>query len=97
MLDRLSAPLCDALLGSERARANCWRRSSASNLFLIPLDAHREWFRYHHLFQDLLRARARARARATTAIRALHRRAAAWLAREHGEIGEAIRHHLAAG
>ena len=55
MLDRLSAPLCDALLeraGSRELLAELER----SNLFLIPLDARRDWFRYHHLFQDLLRA-----------------------------------------
>src|SRR4051794_5973383 len=78
VLDRLSAPLCDVLLsatGSLEMLATIER----SNMFLIPLDAHREWFRYHHLFQDLLRLEL-GREVTGDAIRDLHRRAAAWLA-----------------
>ena len=93
VLDRLSAPLCDALLeraGSRELLAEVER----TNLFLIPLDARRNWFRYHHLFQDLLRAEL-GRELEHTEIRALHRRAAAWYS-EHDEIGEAVRHHFAA-
>jgi LuxR family transcriptional regulator, maltose regulon positive regulatory protein len=65
-----------------------------ANLFLIPLDAQRRWWRFHHLFGDLLRARLqRAEGRS---IPELHRRAADWCA-QHGLIDEAIRHALASG
>ena len=94
VLDRLSAPLCDALLGTGGSR-NLLTQIERSNLFLIPLDSHREWFRYHHLFQDLLRLEL-GRDVTEEAIRALHARAAEWLA-ANGQIGEAIRHYLAAG
>jgi LuxR family maltose regulon positive regulatory protein len=93
ILDRLSAPLCDALLnieGSPERLAEIER----SNMFLIPLDSQRHWFRYHGLFQDLLRHEL-GRELDAEAIRALHDRAADWLAAS-GEIDDAIGHHLAA-
>jgi LuxR family maltose regulon positive regulatory protein len=50
---RLSAPLCDAITGRADS-ARRLRELASSNLFLVPLDEHREWYRYHHLFQELL-------------------------------------------
>jgi LuxR family transcriptional regulator, maltose regulon positive regulatory protein len=93
VLDRLTAPLCAAVVGSERA-ARLLDELEASNLFLVPLDDRGEWFRYHHLFADLLRAELRARdpdAAATS-----HRRAADWFA-SNDSIESAVRHALAAG
>jgi LuxR family maltose regulon positive regulatory protein len=54
VLDKLSASLCDAALGRKHS-ADELDAIRSSNLFLVPLDAHGEWYRYHHLFQDLLR------------------------------------------
>jgi hypothetical protein len=65
-----------------------------ANLFLVPLDAQRRWWRFHHLFADLLRARLQRAEGARVAE--LHRRAAEWCER-HGLIDETIRHALAAG
>ena len=65
-----------------------------ANLFLIPLDDERRWWRFHHLFGDLLRARLQ---RAEGArLPELHRRAAAWC-EQHGLIDETIGHALASG
>lgn len=65
-----------------------------ANLFLIPLDGQRRWYRYHQLFAELLRQRL-AREQTPAAIATLHRRAANWHA-AHGEVGAALRHALAA-
>ncbi|MBZ2197084.1 LuxR C-terminal-related transcriptional regulator [Occultella gossypii] len=53
LLEHLSAPLCDAVLGGHDAR-RMLRQFEASSLFLVPLDRHREWFRYHALFREFL-------------------------------------------
>jgi len=66
-----------------------------ANLFLIPLDGERRWYRYHHLFADFLQARLRQTA-AEPEVVALHRRASDWHA-ANGSISEAISHALAAG
>ena len=55
MLDRLCAPLCDALLEGSDGLAQL-RRLEASNLFVISLDRRREWYRYHALFREFLLA-----------------------------------------
>jgi len=55
VLERLSAPLCDAVLEWDGSAA-ILESLEPSNLFLVPLDQHRQWYRYHHLFQELLRA-----------------------------------------
>lgn len=94
VLARLSAPLCDSLLGETGSHERL-AEIERSNMFLIPLDARRRWFRYHGLFQDLLRHEL-SRELDDAGVRALHERAAAWLA-EEGEIDQAIGHHLAAG
>jgi LuxR family maltose regulon positive regulatory protein len=54
LLERMSAPVCDAVLGRKHSAVEL-EAIKAANLFVVPLDAHGEWFRYHHLFRDLLR------------------------------------------
>jgi LuxR family maltose regulon positive regulatory protein len=90
VLERLSAALCDAVLRSEGARATLVRLER-SNLFLVPLDTTREWYRYHHLFAELLRHELRQTEPAL--VPELHRRASAWY-REHGFVAEAIHHAI---
>jgi ATP/maltotriose-dependent transcriptional regulator MalT len=90
VLERLSGPLCDAVTGTNDG-ATLLRELEHRNLMLVPLDAARRWWRYHHLFADVLRAQLE-----PDRARELHRRALAWHA-EHGLAGDAIRHALAAG
>ncbi|KPK05770.1 MAG: hypothetical protein AMJ56_15460 [Anaerolineae bacterium SG8_19] len=105
IFERFCAPLCDAILGagdrglgtgkhdhmpSSRAIIE---RLDQRNLFIIPLDNKREWYRYHHLFADFLRARLRDRPEED--IVDLHRRAAAWY-EENSLLAEAIDHALKA-
>ena len=93
ILERLSGGLCDAVTGRPGGQAMLERLERA-NLFLVPLDEVRGWWRYHQLFADLLRARLqRERPRR---VPALHHNAAAWQA-EHGLAGDAVGHALAAG
>jgi LuxR family transcriptional regulator, maltose regulon positive regulatory protein len=92
ILERVSGPLCDHLLESSGAAEQLLEIERA-NLFLVALDGRREWYRYHHLFADLLRHDlARLQPEST---RGLHRRAAEWLG-ANGAVDEAIRHALAA-
>ncbi len=93
ILDRLSAPLCTAVTALPDAR-RLLETLEHKNLFLVPLDDQRQWFRYHHLFAEVLQARARAEQPAQVAR--WHRRAAAWHA-QYGAPTDAIRHALAAG
>ena len=65
-----------------------------ANLFLVPLDEVRGWWRYHYLFADLLRARLQQQH--PDRLAALHRNAAAW-SEEHGLADDAVRHAVAAG
>jgi LuxR family transcriptional regulator, maltose regulon positive regulatory protein len=74
-LECLSGPLCDAVTGTSDGQAMLERLEAAS-LFLIPLDTERRWYRYHHLFADVLRARLQAQYAGQ--IAALRERAAAW-------------------
>lgn len=76
VLDRLSGPLCDAVLGGRGSR-QILESLEQSNLLLVPLDQHREWYRYHSLFKDLLAAEL-SRVEPEL-IPLLHDRAAAWL------------------
>ena len=92
-LDRLSGPLCDAVTGREGSQA-LLEEAERAGLFLIPLDELRGWWRYHHLFADLLRARLQQEQPGRTAQ--LHRNAAAWC-QEHGLADDAIGHAAAAG
>ena len=93
VLDRMSAPLCDAVTGREGSAA-ILKEIESSNCFLVPLDSRREWYRYHHLFGELLRHELRQAfpEREPDA----HRRAAAWWL-ERGSISEAIHHTIQAG
>jgi LuxR family transcriptional regulator, maltose regulon positive regulatory protein len=92
-LDRLSGPLCDAVTGRSGSRETLEALYRA-NLFLVPLDDRREWYRYHHLFADVLETQLDASGR--DRLRLLRRRASDWY-EAHGERAEAIRHALAGG
>jgi len=93
VLDRLSGPLCNAVTGGEGSQA-LLEDAERSGLFLIPLDEVRGWWRYHHLFADLLRARLQAEHPGR--VPELHRNAAGWYA-EHGPADDTIGHAMAAG
>ena len=93
VLDRLSGELCDAVTGRAGSQA-LLERVEQAGLFLVPLDEVRGWWRYHHLFADLLLARVQAERPAR--VVALHRAAAAWH-EEHDLADAAVRHALAAG
>lgn len=93
LFERLNAGLCEAVTGCKDGQA-VLATLQRSNLFLIPLDDEQQWFRYHHLFADLLQARLR-QSLPADAIAALQLRAADWY--EHnGFDPEAIQHALAA-
>ncbi len=98
ILDQLIAPLCDALFLNEGQSApnlnsqDILEQLERANLFIIPLDESRQWFRYHHLFADLLRHLLRLK---KSDLSELHRKAGDWLA-EHGLISKAIEHYLIA-
>ena len=92
ILNRLCASLCDALTGSSNGQA-ILERLEQDNLFLVPLDDHRGWYRYHHLFAEVLQARLRKYQPDLHAK--MHLRASDWYERE-GLIDQAFRHALAA-
>ena len=94
VLDRLCAPLCDELLETADGQ-EILEHLERANLFLVPLDDERVWYRFHRLFADASRARL-VREAGPEAVAALHRRAAAWFGR-HGLLPEAIGHALAGG
>ena len=94
MLDRLSAPLCDAVRGEGGSKA-LLSEIERANLFLVPLDERREWFRYHHVFRDVLRRELEDTCSAEH-IAELHARAGAWCA-QAGDVSSAVGHLLAAG
>lgn len=77
ILDRMNADICNALLGRDDAQAML-ERIEALGLFLLPLDARRHWYRYHHLFRDFLRAQLRRLHPA--AVPSLYRSASTWFA-----------------
>ena len=93
VLGRLSGELCDAVTGRAGSQA-LLEQVERAGLFLVPLDEVRGWWRYHHLFADLLRARLQAEQPGQVAR--LHRNAAGWF-EGHGLADEAIRHAVAAG
>jgi LuxR family transcriptional regulator, maltose regulon positive regulatory protein len=104
ILDRMCADLCDWVLGTgdlgsgastDHANAqSLLDELERRNLFLVPLDNRRTWYRYHHLFAELLRHHLQSSVDAAT-VAALHRRAARWHA-DHGYPTQAISHALAA-
>ena len=93
VLDRLSGGLCNAVTGRAGGQVML-EQVERANLFLVPLDEVRGWWRYHYLFADLLRARLQQQQPGRMA--ALHHNAAAWC-EEHGLADDAVRHALAAG
>ena len=93
LLDRVNGELADLLTGRPGSDRILLQLEDA-NAFVVSLDPARTWFRYHHLFGDLLRLELRRTL--PDQVPALHRRAAGWL-REHGQAIDAIRHTQAAG
>ena len=89
ILDRLTAALCNAVANRTDSKTILTRLEQA-NLFLIPLDDRREWYRYHHLFADFLRTEQDPSQQAI-----LHQKAARWF-ETNGFLPEAIKHALAA-
>lgn len=92
VLERLTAPLCDAVTGRDDGCRTLPALEQA-NLFVVTLDPSQQWYRYHHLFGDLLRHRLELQARHD--IAELHRRAGRWYEAQ-GYIPDAIHHSLAA-
>ncbi|HSR29046.1 MAG TPA: LuxR C-terminal-related transcriptional regulator, partial [Anaerolineae bacterium] len=90
ILDRLTAPLCDAVTGRSDSK-DFLRQLDRANLFLVPLDDRREWYRYHRLFADFLLTELDTEAQAS-----LHAKASRWLV-AHDLLPEAVRHALASG
>ncbi|MGI5240950.1 LuxR C-terminal-related transcriptional regulator [Dactylosporangium sp. CA-139066] len=93
ILNRYCAELCDQVTGGHDA-AEILRRAERDHLFLVALDSHGTWFRYHRLLRDILLGELRATE--PELVPQLHRRAAAWL-QAHGLAAEAVRHAVAAG
>ncbi len=93
VLNRMCAPLCDALTGRADG-TGLISEIYRANLFLVPLDDEHRWFRYHHLFGGLLRHELARTAPDRPPV--LHRRAAQWYA-GHGDAAEAIGHAIASG
>jgi len=107
ILDRMTGPLCDAVRFGDPRSPGCSEgtatlQSSAAtleqldraNLFIVPLDQERRWYRYHHLFADLLRRRLHQTQ--PDGVGVLHERASEWY-RHNGFIDEAVEHALRAG
>jgi LuxR family maltose regulon positive regulatory protein len=92
ILDRLSGSLCDALTGQNNSQA-ILETLERANLFVVPLDNERRWYRYHHLFADVLKARLRAQQ--PNQVPSLHQRASEWY-EQKDQPSDAIRHALAA-
>ena len=104
ILDRLCGQLCEAVLGpagpaepgalaaSGATGQNQLEALERANLFVVPLDDDRHWYRYHHLFADVLRQRL-TRTATQAEIAALHERASIWFA-ENGLVAEAVQHAL---
>jgi len=93
VLGRFCAPLCDAVTGSANS-VKILEILERENLFIVPLDDTRQWFRYHHLFAQVLRGQLMRTE--PDLVPALHEKASAWH-RLHGSADEAISHAIAAG
>ena len=95
ILNRLSDSLCDAVLQSENpSTQGALETLERNNLFVIALDSERHWYRYHHLFRDLLRQRL-SQKYGKDEVAAMHLRASAWF-EQNCEIGEAFQHAMSA-
>jgi LuxR family transcriptional regulator, maltose regulon positive regulatory protein len=104
ILDRMCGPLCEAVLGlsaptgsgalasGQAAAEQQLEALERANLFVVPLDADRHWYRYHHLFADVLRQRL-TRLASSAEIAALHERASVWY-EQNGLVAEAIQQAL---
>jgi LuxR family maltose regulon positive regulatory protein len=92
ILERLSAPLCEAVTTQPAAQSMLAELVEA-NLFIQPLDSRQVWFRYHTLFADLLRKRLQESG--SSQVSELHRRASRWL-EQHGLLDQAVEHTMAA-
>src|SRR5215210_4128810 len=92
ILGRMCAPLCDTVTGRPGGQATL-ERLEHDNLFVVPLDVERRWYRYHHLFADVLRERLCNAG--VDRLAELHRRASAWFERQD-LAEEAVEHALAA-
>lgn len=90
ILGRLSGELCDAVTRASGS-GETLEALDRANLFLVPLDDHREWYRYHHLFAEMLRARLLDERRER--VRELHLRASEWF-EQHGQAADAIGHAI---
>src|SRR5216684_6619025 len=101
ILDRLCGPLCDAvLLDATASGQETLEYLEHANLFIVPLDNERRWYRYHHLFADLLRQRLQQSTDSSTGdevgdVTELHSRASLWY-EDHGLSIEAFHHAAAA-
>ncbi|HMR66990.1 MAG TPA: LuxR C-terminal-related transcriptional regulator [Anaerolineae bacterium] len=93
ILKRMSGPLCDAVTGGDEGQT-LLEKLQHNNLFIVPLDDKRHWYRYHHLFAEVLRQGLQ-RSLSAEAVADLHRRASTWY-RQAELIDEAIHHALAA-
>jgi ATP/maltotriose-dependent transcriptional regulator MalT len=93
ILDRICGPLCDAVLGSPSASGQeTLEYLERANLFIVPLDDERRWYRYHHLFAELLRQRLGK----PKEFAEFNLRASQWH-EENGDLGAAFHHAIAAG
>ncbi len=92
ILDHLNGSLCDAVTGQERGQVQL-EALERGNFFVVPLDDTRQWYRYHHLFAEVLAAQLRAEQ--PDRVSTLHRRASTWY-EQHGSAADSIRHALAA-
>ena len=94
VLERLCGPLCDAVLESDGGSARRLSKLARTNLFLVPLDEHGQWYRFHNVFAQLLRVELEHREPSLAPT--LERRASLWH-RDHGSTDDAIEHALSAG
>jgi LuxR family maltose regulon positive regulatory protein len=90
ILQRLCGPLCDAVTGQETSQP-ILEQLEGDNVFIVPLDHERHWYRYHHLFADMLRHRLQQEH--PTLLPELHQRAAQWY-EQNGQLSEAVEHAL---
>jgi LuxR family transcriptional regulator, maltose regulon positive regulatory protein len=93
VLDQMTGDLCDALTDRSDGQGML-ETLERENLFVVPLDDERRWYRYHHLFADALRARLAARD--ADRVGELHAAASRWLG-DNGLLGDAVRHAIASG
>ena len=93
VLEQLSGAVCDAVAGREDS-AQVLEALERGNVFVIPLDPGRHWYRYHHLFRSMLLRRVERLP--PDVVADLHRRASSWYA-EHGQVHGAVEHALQAG